>query len=147
MNFCHALWFLCCINFSSGGKFYTKINNNYKLKIDHTFLMDLHFLWNGAIPHRKFTEIKTLGNKNDCNPHACLPWPVCKTSVMLKTLRWHQNEGLEKSAQCGYQLWCPKNWPYKINNSKFSHKFFAMGHFCFACSNHTQSLACEGEFL
>ena len=44
------------------------------------------------------TEIKTVSDKNACNPHAFLPLPVCKTESFLrsKTFWWCQNEAREK---------------------------------------------------
>ncbi len=36
------------------------------------------------------TEIKTIGDKNDCNPQAFLPWPVRETESFLVFCPWRQ---------------------------------------------------------
>ena len=68
------------------------------------------FFWNTANTSSKIhsTKVKTIGDKNYCNPFAFLPWPVCKTwsfmSMMAKTFWWCQNEVEEKSAQHSNEL-------------------------------------------
>ena len=48
-------------------------------KTTHTFLVDLHFFLVWCKCRKKFTEMKTISDKNDCNSHAFLSWPVSKT--------------------------------------------------------------------
>ena len=55
------------------------VTNHYELKIDpidHTYsrgLTLLLFFKNVGLRDIKNSEIKTIGDKDDCNPHAFLP--------------------------------------------------------------------------
>ena len=93
-----------------------------------SFLVDFHFFFLehcNMLSKCHSTEIKTVSDKNYCNPHVFLLWRVGKlrasgvVSVMPKTLRWHQNEAQEKSAQCSNQL---VNQELVIMSRKKSHK-------------------------
>ena len=83
MKFCyfsHDL-FVAFFFFSSAAYFYQSITNRYKLKIDwdnthrpHLFSWTYIFLeCRDTSSNVHSTEIKTIGDKNDCTPHAFLP--------------------------------------------------------------------------
>ena len=99
--------------------FIEAISNYCELKIDqgktqytiHLFSLTYIFLEPCNTSSKvNSAEMKTIGNKINCNPYVFLPWPVRRTKIFLLFYLWHQRHfgdikmKQEKSAPCNNEL-------------------------------------------